>query len=148
MTKCTFGWWKFKKLWKFRGSSSRQGRSRICGCVHHGPTWYPVRQGPSAKVDTGAQGAQASDQQAGLEAQQLDKMPGGIAAEQLNQGFVAIAEQAQQKGVATVEQPRQKEVAFVEQKQKGDVAPVEQATQGEGVPKKQEPQENVMEGED
>ena len=25
--------------WKFRGFSSRTGKSRICSCVHHGPAW-------------------------------------------------------------------------------------------------------------
>ena len=41
-------WWKApflagekskKKRSKFRGSSSRTCRSRICSCVHHGPAW-------------------------------------------------------------------------------------------------------------
>jgi hypothetical protein len=30
---------KEKKRWKFRGFSSRTGRSRICSFVHHGPAW-------------------------------------------------------------------------------------------------------------
>ena len=39
-------WWKApfwlvenQKILKFRGFSSRTGRSRICSCVYHGPAW-------------------------------------------------------------------------------------------------------------
>ena len=35
-----FAWCKIKKKKsKFRGFSSKIGRSRICSCVHHGPAW-------------------------------------------------------------------------------------------------------------
>ena len=40
---------KSKKRWKFRGFSSRTGRSRISNCVHHGPAWLPGPTGVRPK---------------------------------------------------------------------------------------------------
>jgi hypothetical protein len=40
-----FGWWKFKKLWKFWNFEIWQADSRICICVHQRSAWCLVRQG-------------------------------------------------------------------------------------------------------